>query len=112
MSDDVFSSKQLLPGYANKASSKPWIRRGTVTKESMLLCSKRAINEHEELPSVARRPMTKAAMEALSEKAAVVCALSKEVLEMVPIKEATFKAQFSRSMNASLRKTRCQGFGD
>ena len=94
VNEDILGSKKMIPGWANKSPTKAWTRRGTVTPESMLLGFQKAIKEHQRLPLAARRPPQKQTMEQLSEKAAVVHALFKEIMETVPIDTDRLHADF------------------
>ena len=85
LSDDVLSSKKILPTHVFKSPHKSWKRLVAMSEDSCMLLFRRIFADHEKAPG---KKMEKSAVEQQAERAALVTNLAKELCQNVPVQKA------------------------
>ena len=92
--DDALSIKKLYPKFQFPSKSKKWTPRVRTTDESMMLCVDRAQNCHSRSPHYLRRKLTASALEGMSESAAAVWHIGKELQASVAIPDEVLQREW------------------
>ncbi len=85
LSDDVLSSKKILPTHVFKSPHKSWKRLVAMSEDSCMLLFRRIFSDHEKAPG---KKMEKSTVEQQAERAALVTNLAKELCQNFPVQKA------------------------